>query len=381
MRLKTFTKILSTLTLALWLASAALADTLVHRNGSILKGTFVGFENGEFIFKITTGDNRNQGRTIRIAARDVVKLTLDNDGLDTTANTTPRDPREDRYPRRDPAPSGGNTGTGSTAGMRSYPALDVRLDDQWIRSNIEVRSGQRVRVDATGTIRLDGRTPSGPEGLRNRADQNAPEPDEADGVLLAGVGQDANSPSIVIGRSREFVADRDGMLYFTVNHGETRNATGVYQVRVQVDQNVTSGGGNYPSTGGATGSGQRGQERTFTVSANQPWVETGIDVEPGMNFEITAEGAITVSSQYRSVGPDGEPRAQVGSSRYPVQEAGVGALLTKIRYRDGRESNILVVGRSNRATVEPNEYGRLMLGINDDFFRDNSGSFTVRVRW
>ncbi len=369
MRLKNTTKFLLAIAAATLLASAVWADTLVHRNGSILKGTFVGFENGEFIFKITTGDNRNQGRTIRFAARDVVKLTLDNDGLDTTV----RDPRNDGYPTRNP-----NTGGGTTSGgWRSYPALAVRLEDQWIRSNIEVRNGQRIRVDATGTVRLEGRTTTGPEGLRTR-DQNAPEPNEADGVLLAGIGQDANSPSIVIGKSREFVADHDGMLYFTVNHGETRGATGAFSVTVQVDQNY-----NAPNTGntGNTGTGSTGQERSFTVRANQDWLDTGIEVTPGMQFEIIAEGTIDIGGGYRSVGPEGETRARVSSSRYPVQDAGVGALLTKIRYRDGRDSNILVVGRQGGGKVDQGEYGRLLLGINDDYLRDNSGSFTVRVRW
>lgn len=373
MRLNILTKAITILTLAVCLTGAALADTLVHRNGSILKGTFVGFENGEFIFKITSGDNRQQGRTIRIAARDVVKLTLDNDGLDTAA--TNRDPRNDGYPSRNP-----NTGgtTGSTGGWRTYPVLDVRLTDQWVRANIEVRNGQRVRVDATGTIRLEGRTTTGPEGLRNRADQNAPEPSEADGVLLAGVGQDANSPSIVVGKSREFVADRDGMLYFTVNHGETRNATGSFRVTVQVDESYS--GGPVGNTGNTSG-GKQGQERSFTVRANQDWLDTGIEVTPGMQFEITAEGTIDIGGGYRGVGPDGETRARVSTSRYPVQDAGVGALLTKIRYRNGGDSNILVVGRVGGGTVDQGEYGRLLLGINDDYLRDNSGSFTVRVRW
>jgi hypothetical protein len=366
MRLTNLAHFLITLTLMTLLASAALADTLVLRNGSVLKGTFVGFENGEFVFRITSGDNRNQGRTVRFPARDVTKLTLDDEGRDAASN---RDPRNDGYPRRDP------DATSNTGGWRSYPQLDVRLEDQWIRSNIEVRNGQRVRVEATGTIRLEGRTQTGPEGLRNRADQDAPEPNEADGILLAGIGQDSNSPAIVVGRSKEFIADRDGRLYFTVNHGVTRGSSGAFQVAVQVDESYS--GSNNTTGGGAS----RGQERTITVQATQPWIDTGIDVEPGMNFEITAEGGITVSSQYRNVGPEGEMRAQVSSSHYPMQEAGVGALLTKIRYRDGRDSNILVVGRNNHAAAEPGEYGRLMLGINDDYFRDNSGSFTVTIRW
>jgi hypothetical protein len=45
------TKILIGVALIALLASAALADTLVLKNGSVLKGTFVGFENGVFLFR------------------------------------------------------------------------------------------------------------------------------------------------------------------------------------------------------------------------------------------------------------------------------------------------------------------------------------------
>ena len=117
------------------------------------------------------------------------------------------------------------------------------------------------------------------------------------------------------------------------------------------------------------------------MRANQDWLDTGIEVTPGMQFTITAEGTIDIGGGYRSVGPDGEPNARTSNGRYPVPDAGVGALLTKIRYRNGGDSNILVVGRQGGGTVDQGEYGRLLLGINDDYVRDNSGSFTVRVRW
>jgi len=56
-------------------------------------------------------------------------------------------------------------------------------------------------------------------------------------------------------------------------------------------------------------------------------------------------------------------------------------LITKIRYRDGRDSNLLFVGAQGGATTDPGEYGRLFLGINDDYLRDNKGSFKVVIRW
>jgi hypothetical protein len=344
-------KTLATIFMACLMASLALADTLYLRNGSVIKGTFIGYENGKFIFQL---DNGSRGEW---TPQQVLKLELARD-------------------------TGGGTvggGTGNPA-WRTYPDLDVRLEDQWIRSNIDVHRGQRIRVEASGNIALEGRTNTGPDGLRTRADPYAPEPNEADGVLLAAIGQDASSPSIVVGRSKEFVADRDGMLYYTVNHGETRNARGSFKVRTQVDQSGSypvSGGG---TTGGNTGGQTTGQERTITVSATEAWTDTGIDVTPNMHFEITAEGSIEIGGNYRGVGPDGEARARVATSRYPTQD-GVGALIAKIRYRNGGDSNILFVGRQGGGTTEQNEYGRLMLGINDDYFRDNRGSFRVTIRW
>ena len=356
-------KTLATICLTLLLTSAALADTLYLKNGSVIKGTFIGFENGKFIFQL---DNGSRGEWTPL---QVNKLELDNYPTGNTGNPNTN------YP---PRPGTG----GPSGGWTNHPEFDVRLDDQWIRSNITVRNGQRVRVEASGSLALEGRTTTGPEGLRTRADQFAPEPNEMDGVLLAGIGQDANAPSIVVGRSKEFIADRDGMLYFTVNHGETRNSRGAFKVRVQVDQRGgTTGGGN--TGGGTTGGGgtTTGQERTITVSGTQAWTDTGIDVQPNMTFEIIAEGTIAIGANFSSVGPDGEMRAQVSSSRYPIQDRGVGALIAKIRLRNGADSNILYVGRQGGGTTEPNEYGRLLIGINDDYFKDNRGSFSVRVRW
>ena len=341
------------------MASAALAnDTLYLKNGSVIKGTFIGFENGKFIFQL---DNGSRGEW---TPQQVNRLELDN--YRPGGNTGGSGSGSGGYPTR------------PTGGWTNHPEFDVRLDDQWIRSNITVRNGQRVRVEASGSLTLDGRTNTGPEGLRTRADQYAPEPNEMDGVLLAGIGQDANAPSIVVGRSKEFVADRDGMLYFTVNHGETRNSRGAFKVRVQVDPNGGYNGGN---TGGNTGGTTTGQERTITISGTEAWTDTGIDVQPNMTFQIIAEGTIAIGANFNSVGPDGEMRAQVSTSRYPVQERGVGALIAKIRLRNGGDSNILYVGRQGGGTTEPNEYGRLLIGINDDYFKDNRGSFSVRVRW
>jgi hypothetical protein len=95
-----------------------------------------------------------------------------------------------------------------------------------------------------------------------------------------------------------------------------------------------------------------------------------------MTIEIIAEGQIEFGVG-RTTGPDGNRSGNLNTSSYPVPSAGVGAVISKIRYRDGRESNALFIGSHNQANTEQNEYGRLLIGVNDDNYRDNTGSFRV----
>jgi large exoprotein involved in heme utilization and adhesion len=194
--------------------------------------------------------------------------------------------------------------------------------------------------------------------------------------LIAAIGQDPNSPPIFIGRGVEFVAENDGLLYFTVNHWEVTNARGAFRTTVSVDRNYR-GDVNSGNTGGAP---SQGKEKTVLVYANQQWTDTGIDVEPNMTFQITAEGEIEISNR-TFARPEGNESAKVRGSIYPLPEAGVGALIGKIRYRDGRDSNLILVGPQGSPASEAGEYGRLFLGINDDYLRDNKGSFKVVIRW
>lgn len=364
MNRKAMRKILAVITLAVLLASAALADTLYLKNGSVLKGTFIGYENGQFIFELPNGNRP------RFRPTEVDRLVIDRD---TVGDNRP-DPSRPDPPSRDPRPGSGGTGS-TNAGWNSFPAFNVQLEEKWVRSTVQVTRGQRIRVEATGTVTLEGRTQTGPDGLSGRRDPDAPMPDANDGALIAAIGQDQNSPPIFIGRGVEFIAENDGLLYFTVNHWEVTNARGAFRVTVSIDRNYRG------DVGGSTG-GQptQGKEKTVLVYANQQWTDTGIDVEPNMTFEITAEGEVEIGNR-NYARPEGNQNAKVRGSNYPMPDAGVGALIGKIRYRDGRDSNLVLVGSQGSPSSEAGEYGRLFLGINDDYIKDNKGSFKVVIRW
>lgn len=354
-------KIFAILALITLLAGVVLADTLYLKNGSVLKGTFVGFENGQFTFELTNGNR------LKFRPAEVDRLVMERD---TVASNQP-DPGRPGPPSRD----NNQPGSGNTQWER-FPAFNVQLEEKWIRSNVQVARGQLVHVEATGTVTLEGRTQTGPDGLNGRRDPDAPMPDANDGALIAAIGQDVNSPPIYIGRGVEFVAENDGLLYFTVNHWETANARGNFRVTVSVDRDYRG------DISGNTGGGQpsQGKEKTIMVSATQQWTDTGIDVEPNMTFQIVAEGEIEIGNRAYAR-PEGNQNAKVRNSTYPVPDAGVGALIGKIRYRDGRDSNLVFIGTQGNPSTEAGEYGRLWLGINDDFVRDNKGSFKVVIRW
>lgn len=206
------------------LSVAALADTLYLSNGSVLQGNFLRFENGQFYFQLTDGGDRDRGRVLRFTVREVLRIVTERDPDGTLSKAPPTSP------------------TTPTSTYVSHPNVEVRLTNDWINSNIQVVQGQKIRLEATGTVRLDGRDNSSPAGL-NRRDANAPMPNENDGALVASISNDLNAPIIFIGRAKEFVADRSGTLYFTVNHWDTLNASGSYQVRVQTER---QGGGRAP---------------------------------------------------------------------------------------------------------------------------------------
>jgi len=339
-------KIIPLLLLAVCAAGAAFSDTLHLRTGGEIEGTFVGYENNEFVFELADGTET------RYRANRVSKVTIDRS--------------RSRFPWGE-----GDQGLQRRAVPQpERSTVNVPLDEKWVRSPISVRRGDEVRVEASGTVRLDGRTSTGPEGLGNRRDPNAPMPRENDGALIASIGLGFGASTFPIGRERTFVADRDGILHFTVNHGNKANTSGAFRVDISVGRQQE-----------AAGAGSRQwREKTITIPASEAWTDTGIDLRPNMTLEISAEGQIRTGLTVVS-GPDGNLPGRGSSVRYPVQDQGVGALIAKIRAGNGRESNPRYIGSSLRTTTGPNDTGRLYLGINDNNVRDNSGSFQVKIRY
>lgn len=391
-------KIIFALLITLATLSVAAADTITLRGGTTLRGTVLGFINGRFAIQLTAGatvpvrsnDNRNQGGTsatrtvtagevLFLRPRDIEKIEIDGRSLD-----------EARYQTR---------------------TVDVSLGPNWIDSGVDLRRGERVRINATGTIYAN-RMRITPAGLSS-TDPSAPLPRAAEGKLIGVIGNDFDAPVLEIGAGGEFTADRDGRLYLTVNRGNYTDARGAFSAKVQkevdlaamarADESRNPNDNNYDPFGlpgdsnagpAATRSRQRGDynpnrdrrtgrpiERIISVDANQSrGIDTGIDLRSGDQVTITATGNITAGQRAGVVSPDGGrpgAAAVLGVNRRPVPTAGVGALIGYILQSNGQSTQPFLIGSQSTFTAPID--GRLYLLVNDDNYSDNSGSFSARI--
>jgi hypothetical protein len=391
-------KLVLVLLIILGSVSIAAADTIYLRGGTTLRGTVLGFINGRFAIQMTSDAtltinpaNRGQttypttrtvsaGEVVFLRPRDIDRIELEGRSLDDA-----------RYQTR---------------------TVDVSLGPNWIDSGVDVKRGERVRIDATGTI-YAGRSRITPAGL-STTDPNAPLPRAAEGELIGVIGNDYDAPILEIGASREFVADRNGRLYLTANRSSYNDARGTFRAQVRkeadlaaltrADDNRNQNDDNYDPFGlpgdSGTGPGQirsrqggttnpprdrrgnnRTLERTVDVPGNQPrGVDTGIDLRSGDQVTVTATGSITAGRRAGVVSPEGgRPGAGAvfGASAYPVPTAGVGALIGYIVSANGQSSQPFYIGPQSTFTIPAD--GRLYLMVNDDNYTDNSGSFSARI--
>jgi hypothetical protein len=108
-----------------------------------------------------------------------------------------------------------------------------------------------------------------------------------------------------------------------------------------------------------------------TVYAYRQWQSTGIKVNAGDRFTITARGEWVYSPEVGLTGPEGGLPAP---SYYPLPYARGGALIGRV----GESGEPFYVG--GRATGYANEAGLLYLRINDDLLGDNEGRLRLEIK-
>jgi hypothetical protein len=132
---------------------------------------------------------------------------------------------------------------------------------------------------------------------------------------------------------------------------------------------------NYTVPAGTAGRTQEiapGARGETVVKAITPWNDTGIDVRRGQVIRFSVRGQIMFGPDPSQIaGPDGS--TQMKSGTYPVPDMPVGGLIGKV----GNSAPFPIGGNQNGISMPT--AGRLMLGVNDDHYPDNSGAFYVTI--
>lgn len=116
------------------------------------------------------------------------------------------------------------------------------------------------------------------------------------------------------------------------------------------------------------------RERDVSVDAATAWNDTGIDVGAGQTVYFSAGGRVRwgPGRQDGPAGEDNSPR----NDRRPIPGRPAAALIGRI----GDSAEYFFIG-DEKGPMRMRSSGRLYLGINDDYLKDNSGAFRVTVYW
>jgi len=257
-------------------------DTIRLKNGSILHGLVVRFENGIFTIVIPGTQSRamvhvNDVERIEFAEgasasttqavqvtpasvrREEIKSPPSSPSRQDTAQmqggkTTPPPTQGSEKTRGTPTPTSSQLPESKPAVATETPAnstipavqknptaqipsfreatVSVAGREIWGDSGLEVSRGDRLRVSASGRINLARNQSTGPEGV-SISDPGKMMPTRPTGGLIAVIGDD-NDDFFFIGAAAEFVAQRSGRLFLMVNENNVDDNSGAFTVRIQV---------------------------------------------------------------------------------------------------------------------------------------------------
>lgn len=243
---KTF-RLLLAATLLLATTAPVLADTIRLKDGSVIRGQVIGFKDQQFTILIGGNTRGRRGQTT-VYVEDVESIEFDANTSSTSANTEDLNTQNNPPPMR-PANQNNQPDNIASDPPRSIdpPAsstptfftikVGVRADNAnngWTNSGLVVRKGQRLRISASGRVSLGRGRFSTPGGLSMVQDPDKLMRNEATGALIAVIGDD-NDDFILIGPRREFVVQRDGVLFLGVNEGDLADNTGSYDIVIEAE--------------------------------------------------------------------------------------------------------------------------------------------------
>jgi hypothetical protein len=232
--------------LVLSLVVPIVADTIRLKDGSVIRGQVIGFKDQQFTILIGAGSKGRRSRT-SIYVEDIESIEFDsattaaaaslaNEDI-SSGNPEPVSQPSRSDPQPDTSPSNPRTSLPSTSPTFFTIKVAVRADNAnngWTNSGLVVRKGQRLRVSSSGRVSLGRGRFATPIGLSTIPDNDKLMRNEPTGALIAVVGDD-NDEFILVGARRDFVAQRDGVLFLGVNEGDLNDNTGTYDVVIEAE--------------------------------------------------------------------------------------------------------------------------------------------------
>jgi len=231
--------------LAIGMSVPVLADTIRLKDGSVIRGQIVSFKNEQFTIMVGSGA-RGRKSQITVYMEDVESIEFDGAGADNansntntqpayqppSSNTRPTNTRPSNPPPTEPA------NNNNSSNPTFFPVnVRVRADNAsngWTNSGLVVRRGQRLRITANGRVSLGGGRFTTPEGIASLPDRDKLMRNQPTGGLICVIGDD-NDDFVFIGKSRDFVAQRDGVLFLGVNEGNLADNSGAYDVVIEAE--------------------------------------------------------------------------------------------------------------------------------------------------
>jgi hypothetical protein len=234
--------------------SPLLADTIRLKDGSVIRGRVIGFKDQQFTISMGGGTKGRRGQTI-VYVEDVESIEFDGNtesaaahtgnvsAPETTTTSTSQPVRPNQNDSNVSIPRPVDTQpTASSSATFFTIKVTVRADNAnngWTNSGLVVRKGQRLRISASGRVSLGRSRFSTPAGISTIPDNDKLMRNEPTGSLIGVIGDD-NDDFLLIGTRRDFVAQRDGVLFLGVNEGDLADNTGSYDIVIEAE----AGGGS-----------------------------------------------------------------------------------------------------------------------------------------
>jgi hypothetical protein len=229
---------------------------------------------------------------------------------------------------------------------------------------------QSYQMDQVAVIDIAGGTPSQDE--LNKALSHSQAMVSRDGSVQGGQFVNIQNGNTLIWRTDAGQEQRYGLDSVARVYLNTQSARQLFNVNPSAQS--PSGSQAIGTSGGAAAAATRARRsgNAYVVQANQPWADTGIQVRSGDQVTFHVTGQIVTQKGLAPTGPEGVQGHT--SQTYPMPAMQVGAVIGRVA--NGQPFPI----GSQQTPITMQSDGTLQLGINDDYFGDNTGAFSVTIQ-